>query len=105
MNKNILRRSLLTFLMIVMAVGLQSNEIGVTTLRNNAMRGLNVESGYEQEMAAWAYYCINGADGIAKDYNEAVRILKELVVRDESRVNSEKFHYVVEGYNLLGDCY
>ena len=105
MNKNILRRSLLTFLMIVMAVGLQSNEIGVTTLRNNAMRGLNVESGYEQEMAAWAYYRINGADGIAKDYNEAVKILKKLVVRDESRVNSDKFHYVVEGYNLLGDCY
>ena len=100
-----IRRSLLTFLMIVMAVGLQSNEIGVTTLRNNAMKGLNVESGYEQEMAAWAYYCINGADGIAKDYYEAVKILKMLVERDENRVKADKFHYVVEGYNMLGDCY
>ena len=100
-----IRKALLTFLMVVMAVGLQSNEIGVTTLRSNAMKGLNVESGYEQEMAAWAYYRINGADGIAKDYNEAIKILKKLVARDESRVNSDKFHYVVEGYNLLGDCY
>ena len=82
-----------------------SGEIGVTTLRNNAMKGLNVESGYEQEMAAWAYYCINGADGIAKDYYEAVKILKILVERDENRVKADKFHYVVEGYNMLGNCY
>ena len=96
---------LLFFVMVAFAITLPSNEIGVTALRNKAIKGMVVESGYEQEMAAWAYYCINGADGIAKDYNEAVKILKELVVRDESRVNSDKFHYVVEGYNLLGDCY
>ena len=100
-----IRRVLLVFLMLVVAVELQSEEITVTALRSYAMKGLNMEVGYEQEMAAWAYYRINGADGVAKDYNEAVKILKKLVERDKNKVASDKFTFVVEGYNMLGDCY
>ena len=85
---------------------LQSNEVPVTKLRNDAMKGLNVEVGYEKEMAAWAYYRITGvSDDITKDYDEAVRILEKLVKRDRNRVASDKFTYVVEGYNMLGNCY
>ena len=84
---------------------LQSNEVSVTELRNDALKGLNVEVGYEQEMAAWAYYRITGESGITKDYDEAVRILVKLVKRDRNRVASDKFTFVVEGYNMLGNCY
>ena len=38
------RRAFLSFSMVVMAVGLQSKEIGVATLQNDAMKGLSVES-------------------------------------------------------------
>lgn len=85
---------------------LQSNEVPVTKLRNDALKGLNVNVGYEKEMAAWAYYRITGvSDDITKDYDEAVRILEKLVKRDRNRVASDKFTYVVEGYNMLGNCY
>ena len=100
-----MRRVFLSLVLVVVAIALQANYVGVDALRNDAMKGLNVEVGYEQEMAAWAYYRINGADGIAKDYNEAVKILKKLVERDKNKVASDKFTFVVEGYNLLGDCY
>ena len=100
-----IRRVLLVFLMLVVAVELQSKEITVTALRSYAMKGLNMEVGYEQEMAAWAYYRINGADGVAIDYNDAVEMLEKLVTRDKYNVASNKFTYVVEGYNLLGNCY
>ena len=99
------KRVFLSLVLVVVAIALQANYVGVAALRNDAMKGLNVEVGYEQEMAAWAYYRINGADGIAKDYNEAVKILKKLVERDKNKVASDKFTFVVEGYNLLGDCY
>ena len=100
-----MRRVLFIFMMLFMAEVLQANQVRVADLKNDAMKGLEVESGYEQQMAAWAYYRINGADGIAKDYNEAVKILKKLVERDKNKVASDKFTFVVEGYNMLGNCY
>ena len=83
----------------------QSDEIQIDELRRNANEGVSMSSGYEFEMALWAYYCINGADGICIDYAEAVRVLKKLVERDKTVVSFDQFPYVVEGYNLLGDCY
>lgn len=97
----------LFFVVLIMGVALmlQSNEVPVTKLRNDALKGLNVEVGYEKEMAAWAYYRITGDQGVGVDYDEAVRILEKLVKRDRNRVASDKFTYVVEGYNMLGNCY
>ena len=97
----------LFFVVLIMGVALmlQSNEVSVTVLRNDALKGLNVEVGYEQEMAAWAYYRITGESGITKDYAEAVKILNKLVTRDKTKVAADKFIYVVEGYNLMGNCY
>ena len=101
-----IKRLLFVVLIIGVALGLQSNEVSVTALRVDALKGLNVEVGYEKEMAAWAYYRITGeSSGITKDYDEAVRILIKLVNRDINRVESNKFTYVVEGYNMLGNCY
>lgn len=100
-----MRRVFLSLVLVVVAIVLQSNQVEVDSLRTDAMKGLYVESGYEQEMAAWAYYCINGADGVETNYNEAIMILEKLVARDKYNVDSDKFSYVVEGYNLLGDCY
>ena len=82
-----------------------SDEILVEDLQRNANKGYSQLSGYEFEMALWAYYCINGADGIKVNYTEAVKILKKLVARKEQNVTSDQFPYVVEGYNMLGDCY
>lgn len=95
------------FVVLIMGVALmlQSNEVSVTELRNDALKGLNVEVGYEQEMAAWAYYRITGNQGVGVDYAEAVKILNKLVTRDKTKVATDKFIYVVEGYNLMGNCY
>ena len=95
------------FVVLIMGVALmlQSNEVSVTELRNDALKGLNVEVGYEQEMAAWAYYRITGDQGVGVDYAEAVKILNKLVTRDKTKVAADKFIYVVEGYNLMGNCY
>ncbi len=97
----------LFFVVLIMGVALmlQSNEVSVTVLRNDALKGLNVEVGYEQEMAAWAYYRITGDQGVGVDYAEAVKILNKLVTRDKTKVATDKFIYVVEGYNLMGNCY
>ena len=82
-----------------------SDEILVEDLQRNANKGYSQLSGYEFEMALWAYYCINGAEDISINYTEAVKILLKLVAREKNDVSAEQFQYVVEGYNLLGDCY
>ena len=100
------RRVILSMLVLILSVGLLSNDImDPDVMRNMALQGINMEVGNEQEMAAWSYYRLTGESGVEKNYAEAVKILKKLVTRDPRRVAYDKFTFVVEGYNMLGNCY
>ena len=102
------KRIYLTLIMVVivtMGLQSQSDDIYISDLKLMAQKGLGLESGYEREMAMWAYYRIHGGDGISINYNDAVKYLKKLSERDFGDVASENFSYMLEAYNMLGDCY
>ena len=94
-------------MVVIVTMGLQSqsDDIYISDLKLMAQKGLGLESGYEREMAMWAYYRIHGGDGISINYNDAVKYLKKLSERDFGDVASENFSYMLEAYNMLGDCY